>query len=138
MSDYRLARILHPDSSHPSASHDNFAILHKAYTLLSHPGTRSMYLQTGYGWSTDGSVSSDESWSDAQMRAEARARRRGGAAAWHTQNQPFTRNRDSWTDGTGRAYEEDFSPKGGGEPRYMTNQQFFVVVVGIVSQAPWS
>ncbi|ORX34431.1 hypothetical protein BD324DRAFT_149974 [Kockovaella imperatae] len=47
---YRLALILHPDSSHPSASPANFATLHRAYTLLSSSQARQTYERSGQGW----------------------------------------------------------------------------------------
>ncbi|RSH90356.1 hypothetical protein EHS25_001690 [Saitozyma podzolica] len=135
---YKLAKMVHPDSSHPSSSPTDFATLHKAYTLLSEPSSRSMYLSTGYGWST-GTTSNPMSWSDAQMRAEVASRRRGGAAAWGPGHRGY-RDSDagrgawnhSWDDGYG------FQPTGTGEERYMSNSRFLALLGAISVVTAWA
>ncbi|EJT49207.1 hypothetical protein A1Q1_01688 [Trichosporon asahii var. asahii CBS 2479] len=80
-SDYKLALILHPDSSHPAASAEHFATLNKAYKLLSDPAQRRSFLQTGYGWASksggDGVSAYDQAFHDAVRHAK-----QAGAAEW--------------------------------------------------------
>lgn len=129
--------ILHPDSSHPSSSPEHFATLARAYALLSQPQSRQAYLQTGYGWSATGHVTKD-SWSDARMRSEVHARRRGGAASWEAGSRGYR----SHEPGGGWAYQQEqwqygdefaTPPKGNGEALYMSNRRFVSIFMGIVS-----
>lgn len=79
--DYKLALILHPDSSHPAASAEHFATLNKAYKLLSDPAQRRSFLQTGYGWASkaggDGVSAYDQAFHDAVQHAK-----QAGASEW--------------------------------------------------------
>ena len=152
--DYRLALLLHPDSSHPSSSPEHFASLHRAYTLLSSPAKRSSYVQTGYGWDSASSPSggrrSNHSYED-QMRAEIRYRAQGGTSGWHGRGRPTyghsfresEAGRGAWGgfrggDGKYEAYDTgEFSQsQGTGEERYMSNTQFLGLIAGIVSSPP--
>jgi DnaJ-class molecular chaperone len=145
--DYKLALLLHPDSSHPSSSPEHFAALHRAYTLLSNPSKRNSYIQTGYGWSANSandSPGSTHSYED-RMRAEVRFRARGGAAAW--QRRPYGYGYGESEGGRGafggfRGGDGKWEPydtgefdtkQGTGEERYMTNMQFLGLIAGIVS-----
>jgi hypothetical protein len=143
MVDYKLAMLLHPDSSHPSSSPLHFATLHRAYSLLSQPSSRTMYLQTGCGWPNSSGVSS-MSWTDAQMRAEAAMRRRGGAAAWGPSHRGFRDSdagRGAWGGfqggtGTWESYGDPglaSQPTGRGEEIYMSNRRFLSLIGAIVS-----
>lgn len=152
MSDYKLALLLHPDSSHPSSSPEHFASLHKAYTLLSNPSSRNSYIQTGYGWSPTSSSSSSSSSStnyEDRMRAEIRYRARGGAAAWSSgarygDGRPMYGDSEAGRgafggfrggDGKWEPYDtgEFDTRQGTGEERYMSNMQFLAMIAGIVS-----
>ena len=86
--DYRLALLLHPDSSHPSASPSNFATLHRAYTLLSTPRSRQLFEQFGQGWSSSSSDASEGAYDS--FRTEAMFR---GRAAAETRRSNHRRNR---------------------------------------------
>ncbi|RXK37580.1 hypothetical protein M231_05122 [Tremella mesenterica] len=134
---YTLARLIHPDSSHPSSSTEHFATLHRAYTLLSNPSTRNIYLQTGYGWSHS-SHQPTESWSDAQMRAEIRRRKHAGTAAWgHHQH----RHQHQHYPHGGHYHEWDggwYTPeRGEGEERFMSNGKFLALTAGVSVILAW-
>lgn len=139
-SDYKLALLLHPDSSHPSSSPDHFATLNKAYNLLSKQSSRSAFLKTGYGWDVSTSSGGTQTWSDSLMRAEIARRRNGGAAAWSGASRRYRDSdagRGAWGGFDGsqgwRPYEDPskgFSPptSGPAEERYMSNPRFLAVV----------
>ncbi|WVN87707.1 uncharacterized protein L203_102895 [Cryptococcus depauperatus CBS 7841] len=136
---YKLALLLHPDSSHPSSSPDHFAALNKAYNLLSKPSSRSIYLKTGYGWDLN-SLSSV----DAQMRAEIARRRNGGSAAWNNANRQYRDHeagKGAWGNFDGSQGWKSFESSNNGfepptassrEERYMSNQRF-LAVIGLTS-----
>ncbi|KAI9635402.1 uncharacterized protein MKK02DRAFT_44090 [Dioszegia hungarica] len=137
--DYRLAMILHPDSSHPSSSPEHFAMLHRAYSLLSSSQSRSSYLQSGFGWSPTGQAVRD-SWSDAQMRSEVHARRRGGAAAWETGSRGYRSAEAGWAQQEEQwQYGDEFRapPKGTGEVIYMSNKRFISIFAGVSVLIAW-
>lgn len=125
--------ILHPDSSHPSSSPEHFATLHRAYSLLSQPQSRSSYNQTGFGWSPTGQAVRD-TWSDAQMRSEVHARRRGGAASWEAGSRGYRSTETGWQQEQWQ-YGDEFAtpPKGNGEVVYMSNMKFMSLFAGVVS-----
>ncbi|UOH81097.1 hypothetical protein LQV05_003759 [Cryptococcus neoformans] len=141
---YKLALLLHPDSSHPSSSPDHFATLNKAYNLLSKQSSRSAFLKTGYGWDVSTSSGGNQTWSDSLMRAEIARRRNGGAAAWNGASRRYRDSdagRGAWGGFDGsqgwRPYEDPskgFSPptSGPAEERYMSNPRF-LAVVGVAS-----
>lgn len=141
---YKLALLLHPDSSHPSSSPDHFAMLNKAYNLLSKQSSRSAFLKTGYGWDVSSTSGGTQSWSDSLMRAEIARRRSGGTAAWDSATRGYRDSdagRGAWGGFDGsqgwRPYEDPskgFSPptSGSGEERYMSNPRF-LAVVGVAS-----
>ncbi|BEI80555.1 hypothetical protein CcaverHIS002_0110840 [Cutaneotrichosporon cavernicola] len=79
---YKLALVLHPDSSHPSASAEHFATLNRAYKLLSLQQSRTSYLQTGYGWTGPTDAEDPHASADAAMRSWARHARASGASSW--------------------------------------------------------
>jgi curved DNA-binding protein CbpA len=144
ISDYKLALLLHPDSSHPSSSPEHFASLHKAYTLLSNPQSRNSYIQTGYGWSPSGSTSNNNHNHEDRMRAEIRYRASRGARQWSNGARPMYGDSESGRgafggfrggDGKWEPYDTgEFDAKGGtGEERYMSNMQFLCMIAGIVS-----
>ncbi|TYJ56319.1 hypothetical protein B9479_003011 [Cryptococcus floricola] len=143
---YKLALLLHPDSSHPSSSPDHFDTLNKAYNLLSKPSSRSAYSKTGYGWDLASSSSSPGPSSvDQWMRAEIHRRRTYGAAAWNPASRNY-RNSDAGKGAWGgfdgskgwKPYESKtgFEPPradtGAAEERYMSNPRF-LAVVGLTS-----
>lgn len=141
--DYKLALVLHPDSSHPSASAEHFAMLNKAYKLLSTQSGRSSYLATGYGWATSrGGSPFDadyaESSTDAAMRETIRRARQGGAAQWRSRGfRDSDAGSGAWTyrNVNGRQwhpYDADGHASGGGEELYMSNNKF-VMVVAIIA-----
>lgn len=158
-SDYKLALILHPDSSHPSASADHFATLNKAYKLLSTPASRTSYLQTGYGWVPSNPAASPtpgqyaESSLDAAMREYARHARAQGAASWEAgaharggfrEADSRQRARAGYYHQDGSFYHshpgEDFPfhdapPKGSGEEIYMSNTRFVALIAGLAAFA---
>ena len=83
--DYRLALLYHPDSTHPSSSPHAFALLNRAYKLLSSPHARATYHRTGHGWGTAHDVAAGRTGagtgaggfnraSDEELRRQARAR----------------------------------------------------------------
>ncbi|KAK8846828.1 hypothetical protein IAR55_005916 [Kwoniella newhampshirensis] len=133
---YKLALLLHPDSSHPSSSHDHFAVLNRAYKLLAQPSSRSAYMKTGYGW--DLSSMAARTPQDPRMHAEVMRRRQGGAAAWDGSTRRFRDSdagKGAWGGFDGsqgwRPYEDvhmGFQPTGPGEERYMSNPRFLAVV----------
>ena len=134
--DYRLAMILHPDSSHPASSHTDFATLHRAYTLLSRSSSRQQYLSSGYGWSgrSDGS---GPSFDDA-MRAEVMRRRAGGAAAYGGSYRRSDAGQGAWGGyGMGGAWtpnpEDGFPEQGKGEALYMSNERAMTIFIAVVS-----
>lgn len=141
---YRLAMILHPDSSHPASSHTDFATLHRAYTLLSRSSSRQQYLSSGYGWSgrSDGS---GPSFDDA-MRAEVMRRRAGGAAAYGGSYRRSDAGQGAWGGyGMGGAWtpnpEDGFPEQGKGEALYMSNERamtIFIAVCGILAWIQWN
>ncbi|OCF37415.1 hypothetical protein I316_00536 [Kwoniella heveanensis BCC8398] len=149
---YKLALLLHPDSSHPSSSHDHFATLNRAYKLLSTPSSRNSYLKTGYGWTNPSSSSSDgpRPPSEYGMHAEILRRARGGTASWEKRRyRDSDAGRGAWggfdgsqgwkpyTDHNGAFNPNmgfDTTATGTGEERYMSNPRF-LAVVGIVGAA---
>lgn len=123
--------MLHPDSAHPSSSPQNFATLHRAYTLLSQPSSRSSYLHTGRGWSTPTQSASDVL--DANLRAEVLRRGRAGAGF-----RSSDAGRGAWGGYSGgdhwRAYgDAGFHGDVTTEPTYMTHPRFFGVLMVVVS-----
>lgn len=82
--DYRLALLYHPDSTHPSSSPHAFALLNRAYKLLSSPHARATYHRTGHGWGTAHDMAAGRTGaaaapgfnraSDEELRRQARAR----------------------------------------------------------------
>ncbi|WWC59355.1 uncharacterized protein I303_101907 [Kwoniella dejecticola CBS 10117] len=146
---YKLALLLHPDSSHPSSSPDHFAILNKAYTLLSTPSSRSAYLKTGYGWSISSQIPSSSGSrpaGDWGMHEEIMRRARGGTSGWERRRyRDSDAGKGAWGgfDGSGgwRAFNDQTmnfdhstSFNGTGEERYMSNPRF-LAVLGIVGCA---
>ncbi|WWD22112.1 hypothetical protein CI109_106601 [Kwoniella shandongensis] len=132
---YKLALLLHPDSSHPSSSHDHFAVLNRAYRLLGKPSSRNAYVKTGYGWDLSAVASPRH---DPGMYAEVLRRRQGGAAAWDGSTRRFRDSdagKGAWGGFDGsqgwRPYEDvhmGFQPTGPAEERYMSNPRFLAVV----------
>jgi hypothetical protein len=134
--DYKLAMILHPDSSHPASSHSDFATLHRAYNLLSCRQSRQQYLSSGYGWSSRGDGSAP-SFDDA-MRAEVLRRRSGGAARYGSSYRRSDAGAGAWGGyGAGSAWkpnpEDGFPEQGKGEALYMSNERFMSIFIAIVS-----
>lgn len=150
--DYKLALILHPDSSHPSASAEHFATLNKAYKLLSTTPSRVSYLQTGYGWDSANPSASpspgeyQEASADAAMREWARYAKAHGAASWEAGSRARGGFRDSdagrarySTDGFYHTHPgEDFPfherpPKGNGDEIFMSNSKFVSLIAGLAA-----
>ncbi|WVQ97965.1 hypothetical protein IAU59_005085 [Kwoniella sp. CBS 9459] len=149
---YKLALLLHPDSSHPSSSHDHFATLNRAYKLLSTPSSRTSYQKTGYGWTHPSAPSSDgpRPPSEYGMHAEILRRAQGGTASWDKRRyRDSDAGRGAWGGFDGsqgwRPYTDhngafnpnmgfDTTATGTGEERYMSNPRF-LAVVGIVGAA---
>lgn len=149
---YRLAFLYHPDSSNHSSASEHFAILNKAYKLLSHESSRSLYNRTGIGW-TPGSDSSSPSspstggfgWNDEAMRREARFRNEHqrqstasspGQTGWGGADRggyQYTSARwghgPQFYDASGLGEQ----PLGTGTPKYMSNQRFLGTVFVLVS-----
>ncbi|WVR04561.1 hypothetical protein IAU60_001568 [Kwoniella sp. DSM 27419] len=142
---YKLALLLHPDSSHPSSSHDHFSTLNKAYTLLSTPSSRKAYLKTGYGW-TAPSQPNPRPPADYSMHAEIMRRSQGGTSGWDAKQRQYRDSdagRGAWGGFDGsqgwKPYANthmgfDQTATGTGEERYMSNPRF-LAVVGIVGAA---
>jgi curved DNA-binding protein CbpA len=143
--DYRLARLYHPDSSHPDASPSNFLTLNKAYKLLSSSQARHHYLRTGYGWSASHVDPSPHAEMDAMMRNEIHFRRRAAAgmhpranaSAWggFRGDGKFDPYDDMENHGLGPnppRWEGRGGPEGKGEERYMTNGRFLSWVGALV------
>lgn len=154
--DYKLALILHPDSSHPSASAEHFATLNKAYKLLSTTASRTSFLQTGYGWIGANPAASPspgeyhEASADVAMREWARYAKAHGAASWEAGSRARGGFRDS--DAGRRAYRaegfyhshpgEDFPfhdapPKGNGDEIFMSNSRFVALLAGLAGIGAW-
>ncbi|WWC67847.1 uncharacterized protein I206_101764 [Kwoniella pini CBS 10737] len=143
---YKLALLLHPDSSHPSSSHDHFAILNKAYTLLSTPSSRSAYLKTGYGWSISSQIPTNKTTMDWGMHEEIMRRAKGGTSQWERRKyRDSDAGKGAWGgfDGSGgwknfndqtMNFDHKTSFNGTGEERYMSNPRF-LAVLGIVGCA---
>ncbi|KAL7421937.1 hypothetical protein Q5752_003709 [Cryptotrichosporon argae] len=132
---YRLALVLHPDSSHPSSSAENFSTLHRAYTLLSDPVKGNTYRQTGLGWA-GGAEPSSSPYDDA-LRAEVLRRRRAGASEWGYGRGGFREaefaRRAAHAERGWQPYDADgyaHNPEGKREQRYMSNGAFLSVVLG--------
>ncbi|ORY27800.1 hypothetical protein BCR39DRAFT_537331 [Naematelia encephala] len=123
---YRLALILHPDSTHPSSSTDHFADLNRAYTLLSSPSSRKLYQQTGHGWSQAGPATAQD-LADAFMKAELMRRARGGAA----------RHQRRYSEAGSGAFFDAEPLQGDGEPRYMSNPSFLSVTIVFSTVMAW-
>jgi len=133
--DYALALVLHPDSSHPSASAEHFALLNKAYKLLSTQAGRSSYLATGYGWTGTFDAGYTESSTDAAMRDVIRRARSAGAAEWGGRGfRDSDAGRGAWTYRTRENFHpytgEEF-PTGGGEELYMSNNKFVALIAAL-------
>ncbi|CAK9784909.1 DnaJ-domain-containing protein [Cutaneotrichosporon oleaginosum] len=134
---YKLALVLHPDSSHPSASAEHFATLSRAYKLLSVQQSRTSYLQTGYGWSGPADAEDPHASADAAMRSWARHARAHGAASWEA----GARARGFRASEGGAGYYhthpgEDFPfhdapPKGNGDAIFMSNGAFVAFIAGL-------
>jgi curved DNA-binding protein CbpA len=129
--------VLHPDSSHPSASAEHFATLNRAYKLLSVQQSRTSYLQTGYGWSGPTDAEDPHASADAAMRSWARHARAHGAASWEA----GARARGFRASEGGAGYYhthpgEDFPfhdapPKGNGDVIFMSNGAFVAFIAGL-------
>ncbi|TXT10715.1 hypothetical protein VHUM_02220 [Vanrija humicola] len=147
---YKLALILHPDSSHPSASAEHFATLNRAYKLLSSPASRASYLQTGHGWSgtpSDGGPHAEPA-ADAWMREAVHRAKRNGAGAYdaHGWGKAGFRaseagsgawKRYSDTRGWYTFEEAHLDQQGTGEERYMSNNKFVIVVAALMGIGLW-
>jgi curved DNA-binding protein CbpA len=137
--DYALALLLHPDSSHPSASADHFATLNRAYKLLSTPAARNSYLSTGYGWSPSAGFDTGYSMraDDEAMREMIRRARRGGAAEWSGRGfRDAEAGKGAWAyrNVNGREwhpYDADGHASGGGDGLYMSNNKFMALVAAL-------
>ncbi|GMK57596.1 hypothetical protein CspeluHIS016_0404300 [Cutaneotrichosporon spelunceum] len=138
---YKLALVLHPDSSHPSASAEHFATLNRAYKLLSVQQSRTSYLQTGYGWAGPTGAEDPHASSEAAMRSWARHARANGAASWEAGAR--ARGFRS-SDGNAGYYHshpgEDFPfhdapPKGNGDVIFMSNGAFVAFIAGLAGVA---
>lgn len=128
--DYRLALILHPDSTHPSSSPAHFATLNRAYTLLSSPSSRNDYLTFGQGWGSSEGTYHDPAY--AAMRAEVmrrgRARASRGGRAASAESQP------GWDGGYGVDGEwYKYPNRTEQEPRYMSHRRFVGFILAGVS-----
>lgn len=130
--------MLHPDSSHPSASAEHFATLNKAYKLLSTQAGRNSYLSTGYGWQGGSfDVGYSESSTDAAMREVIRRARRAGASEWGGRGfRDSDAGKGAWTyrnvDGKQwHPYDADGHATGGGEELYMSNNKFVSLIAAI-------
>ncbi|BEJ17379.1 hypothetical protein CspHIS471_0607800 [Cutaneotrichosporon sp. HIS471] len=138
---YKLALVLHPDSSHPSASAEHFATLNRAYKLLSVQQSRTSYLQTGYGWTGPTDAEDPHASADAAMRSWARQARAHGASSWEA----GARARGfRASDGNSGYYHthpgEDFPfhdapPKGNGDVIFMSNGAFVAFIAGLAGVA---
>ncbi|KAK1926453.1 hypothetical protein DB88DRAFT_481884 [Papiliotrema laurentii] len=128
---YRLALLLHPDSSHPSSSQSNFATLNRAYTLLSNSSSRQSYLHYGQGWTPDGGTRYDPI---DPMLQEVLRRKRDGAGR---------RGRSEAGRGAWGAYGMDgkwydFPEAGvGAEPKYMSHPRFASVLFVVGGILAW-
>lgn len=143
--DYKLALVLHPDSSHPAASAEHFAILARAYKLLSSSAGRNSYLQSGAGWSPSGAESGGRP-EDAAMREWARRAKAGGAASWQAGQASRHGFRDSdagrgaWGYYRTHPGAEDFPfhdkpPEGDGKPIFMGNNRFLALIASLAAFA---
>ncbi|WWC87007.1 uncharacterized protein L201_001889 [Kwoniella dendrophila CBS 6074] len=139
---YKLALLLHPDSSHPSSSHDHFSTLNRAYKLLSTPSSRKAYLKTGYGWNLTTQFTSNRAPGDWGMHEEIMRRSKGGTSQWERRKyRDSDAGKGSWGGFDGsqgwRPYNDQtmgfdsHSFNGTGEERYMSNPKF-LGVLGIV------
>ncbi|WRT64858.1 uncharacterized protein IL334_001794 [Kwoniella shivajii] len=143
---YKLALLLHPDSSHPSSSHDHFAILNRAYTLLSTPSSRNSYLKTGYGWNLP-SQTPNRPPGDYGMHDEIMRRARGGTSNWEKRKyRDSDAGKGAWGgfDGTQgwKPYHDhnmgfNTNVNGTGEARYMSNPRFLFVLGIVGSSIAW-
>ncbi|WOO82770.1 Chaperone protein DnaJ [Vanrija pseudolonga] len=149
---YKLALILHPDSSHPSASAEHFATLNRAYKLLSSPASRASYLQTGTGWSgtpADGGARPEPS-ADHWMREAVHRAKRNGAGQYdaHGWGKAGFRASEAGSGAWKRygdasdwyTFEEANLNQGGtgsGDPRYMSNNKFVIVVAALMGIGLW-
>ncbi|KAL1408975.1 hypothetical protein Q8F55_005792 [Vanrija albida] len=147
---YKLALILHPDSSHPSASAEHFATLNRAYKLLSSSATRASYLQTGHGWSGTAADlgARPEPSADHWMREAVHRAKRNGAGGYDAHGwgkagfRASEAGRGAWgrygDNGNWYAFEEaSLGGEKGGEPRYMSNNKFVIVVAALMGIGLW-
>jgi curved DNA-binding protein CbpA len=132
ISDYRLALLLHPDSSHPSSSPANFATLNRAYKLLSTPSSREDYLRSNFGWSHDGKASPYEF--DPMMAEILRRKRDGAGRRFRTEA-----GRGAWgTYGPDGKWQPAQEYRGGaGEPKYMSHSSFGSMLIFLVRAGSW-
>lgn len=151
--DYRLAKLYHPDSTHPSSSTNNFMALRNAYNLLNNDSSRSLYNRTGIGWSSSQPSSSSPTSpasgpfgyrdGDEMMRDEIRNR----ARTWGNPYQNGYNRADGrggagydqarWgNNGDGYGFGPGFAGYGNGNPNgnYTSNFRFVWSVGVLVSR----
>ncbi|WWD07780.1 hypothetical protein V865_005884 [Kwoniella europaea PYCC6329] len=143
---YKLALLLHPDSSHPSSSHDHFSTLNRAYTLLSTPSSRNAYLKTGYGWNSLSQFTPNRPPGDYSMHEEIMRRAKGGASHWERRS--YKDGSPDWGGFDGSKGWKNFNDQtmnfdqgtfynGTGEERYMSNPRFLFVLGIVGSSLAW-
>ncbi|WVW78565.1 hypothetical protein I302_100521 [Kwoniella bestiolae CBS 10118] len=143
---YKLALLLHPDSSHPSSSHDHFSTLNRAYTLLSTPSSRSAYLKTGYGWNLPSQFTPNRPPGDYSMHEEIMRRAKGGTSNW--EKRKYRDGSPDWGGFDGSKGWKGFNDQtmnfdqntfynGTGEERYMSNPRFLFVLGIVGSSLAW-